>query len=412
MMVMKQWIFGIFILLGALSVFAQSAQEDDYTDLSPEDQELLTKAMGLVDEGLSEAVIPDFDLLAKKYPKNYLVQYERAYNLYMLGRYDEVIKYRKLLLNHKFTGERAYLLIGNSYDNTGDSNNAVKIYKDGLKRFPHSGSLYLELGTVCMSKNDYEKALEYYNLGIVAEPNFASNYYRAAMIYLSSESGKVWGLVYAESAVLLAPSNEERHEVMATAIVDCLKESIKMSFDDKATLSVKLIPGRDMKIEEKSKKVYLGFPGIYEGALGQPLLKLLAEKVPFTGSLSQLIEVRKGLVEHYFSVTDDLYGNSMYLLEFLKKIIDEGHWEAYNYFIFLPCFPDAFKAWYSANSAALDAFVNWYNKAPYKLGDGRSVDPMQIYNNYRPLDLPQALQIQAALLTDKKDITAEEPTEE
>lgn len=409
---MKPWIFGVFILLGSLMGFAQSAPQDDYNDLSPEDQELLSKTIKLVDEGLSMAVMPDFDLLAKKYPKNYLVQYERAYNLYMLGRYEEVIKYRKFLLNHRFTSERAYQLIGNAYDNTGDSNNAVKVYKAGIKRFPRSGSLYLELGTVCLMKNDYAKALEYYNLGILAQPNFASNYYRAAMIYLSSEMGKVWGLVYAESAVLLAPSNYERHEVMATGIVECLKESIKMSFDDKATLSVNLVPARQMQIEEKTKNVYIEFPGIYEGAIGQPLSKLLSEKEMFTGSLAQLIEVRKGLVEYYFSVTDGLYGNSMYLLEFLKKVIDAGHWEAYNYFLFMPCFPEAVAAWYSADSTPLEAFLSWYNNAPYTLGDGRSVDPMQIFNNYRPIDLPQALRIQADLLTDEKDSTSEEITEE
>lgn len=409
---MKLWIICVFILLGGLTGFAQSEPEDEYKALSSQDQELLSKAVELADQGMTEAIMPDFDLLAQKYPDNYLVQYERAYNLYMLGRYDEVIKCHKFLLNNKFTTDRAYQLIGNSYDNNGDSKKAVKVYKNGLKRFPHSSSLYLELGAVSLSKNDYNKALEYYNLGILVQPEFASNYYWASQLYLSSYSGKVWGLVYAESAVLLAPSNEERHSVMAAAIADCLKASIKMSFDDEARISVNLVPDRDMRIDDKSNKVYLGFPGIYEGALGQPLSKLFVEKVPFTGSLPQLIEVRRGLVENYFSVTDDLYGNSMYLLEFQKKIIDAGHWEAYNYFLFEPCFPEAFEAWYSVNRVLFEAFVKWYNNAPYSLGDGRTVDPMQIFDNYRPIDLPQALRIQAELLKDVMNITSEKPDEE
>ena len=127
---------------------------------------------------------------------------------------------------------------------------------------------------------------------------------------------------------------------------------------------------------------------------------MVVDNAPFTGSLSQLIELRRGLVESYFSVTDDLFGNSMYLLEFQKKIIDAGHWEAYNYYLFCQCFPDEFEAWYSADSAPLDAFIAWFNNEPFSLGNGRSVDLMQIYDNYRPLDMTQALLIQASLLTD------------
>ena len=405
---MKQRIFGLLVLLFSVTAYAQADTNEEFKALAPEDQELLAKIVGLVDEGLSEAVVPDFDLLAKKYPKNYLVQYERAYNLYSLGRYDEVLKDRKALLSHKYANDQTYQLIGNSYDITGDSKKAIKVYEDGLKRFPKSGSLYMEVGTLYLLDNDYDKALEYYNRGILAEPDFASNYYRAAKLYLSSDNAKVWGLIYAESAVLLAPSNDSRHEEMAKMIVECLKDNITMTFGDETKLSVKLVPERDIKIDEKTKEVFLGFPGVYEGAMVRPLNKMFLEKEPFTCSLQQLIEIRKGLVEAYFDATDNLYGNSMYLLEFQKKIIEAGHWDAYNCFLFMQCFPEEFEEWYSTNSNAFEAFVDWYNTSPFTLGDGRSVDPMQIYNSYRPIDLLESFQIQAKLIgakeaTDQKE---------
>lgn len=49
----KLWIFGIFILSGVLSGFARSAPEDEYQALCPENRKLLSKAMGLVGDGLS-----------------------------------------------------------------------------------------------------------------------------------------------------------------------------------------------------------------------------------------------------------------------------------------------------------------------------------------------------------------------
>lgn len=396
---MKQWISCMLLLMCSLAGFAQSVTDSGFGSLSPEDQQLVNKLIGLVDEGMSEAVVPDFDRLAKKYPKNYYVQYERLYNLYMLGRYDEVIKDRKSLLSHKSADEGAYQIIGNAYDMNGDRKMAAKIYKEGIKRFPRSGSLYMELGTINLLNKDYNDALECYNDGILAQPDFASNYYRAANLYLSSEQGKVWGLVYAETAFLLAPSNDVRHGEVATWIVDCLKENIKIKFGENDTISVKLVPQRTTLINDKTDEVYLAFPGIYEGALSQPLIRLMADKEPFTCSLPQLIEIRRGLVESYFSATDNLYGSSMYLLEFQKKIIDAGHWDAYNYFLFMLNFPEEFKAWYSADSAPLQEFIDWYNKAPFTLGDGRSVNPMQIYDHYRPTDMIQAIMIQGKLLT-------------
>lgn len=263
----------------------------------------------------------------------------------------------------------------------------------------------MEVGTLYLLDGDYDKALEYYNKGIVAQPNFASNYFRAANLYLSSTNFKVWGLIYAESAILLAPSDESRHKQLADGIVNCLKESISMTFGDKAVLSVNLVPGRGMSVDEKSKVVYLSFPGVYEGAIVQPLNKMFMEKNQFTGSISQLIEVRKGLVEAYFTITDNLYGSSMYLLEFQKKIIDAGHWDAYNYFLFMQCYPEEFKEWYSANSEIFDEFLQWYNNDPYKLGEGRSVNQLQIFDSYRQLDMFESLRVQAKLLMDSDQST-------
>ena len=243
---MRKWIAVSLLSFCGILVYAQTVQ-DDYNALSQSDQELLSRLFEMVDNGMSEVVAPDFDQLLKKYPKNYLVQYERLYNLYLLGRYEEVMKARKSMLGNKRSTERAYQIIGNSFDLTGDRKTAFKVYMDGIKQFPESGFLLMEVGTLYLLDGDYDKALEYYNKGIVAQPNFASNYFRAANLYLSSTNFKVWGLIYAESAILLAPSDESRHKQLADKIVNCLKESISMTFGDKAVLSVNLVPGRLMK---------------------------------------------------------------------------------------------------------------------------------------------------------------------
>ncbi len=398
---MNRWIQVLVLALCSATAFAQYTAEDDFNTLSADDQALLIKAIRMVDDDMAEAVLPDFDYLVEKYPQSYLVRYERAYNLYLLGRYSEVLRDARQLLDSPCANERTYQLIGNAYDMAGDAKQAAKVYREGLKRFPQSGSLHMELGTLYLLDGDYTKAVEYYNQGILAEPNFASNYYRAAKIYLASDAAKVWGLVYAETAILLAPSDQARHQELADMMAECLKESITLSFDDESKLSVKLTPAREMKIDEKTRTVYLGFPGIYEAAIMKPLMQMQIQKVPFTCSLPELIELRKGIVDNYYAATDNLYGSSMYLLEFQKKIIEAGHWDAYNYFLFMQTFPDEVGQWYADHESDLFAFIEWFNADHFTLGDGRSVDILQIYNHYRPLTLPEALRIQASLLTSK-----------
>lgn len=404
---MKQRILGLLLLLLGMPGYAQPGI-DDYDALSPEDKELLERVIQIVDIGPSEAVMPDFEYLAKKYPQNYLVHYELLYYLYHLGRYDDVIAQKDFMLSHENSTWLAYQLIGNAYDFSGDRKKAAEIYNEGLKRFPERGSLYVELGNLYLMDKEYNTALDYYNRGIIAQPNFASNYYRAASLFFSSVESKVWGLVYAETAILLAPNNDSRQKDMAGMIVDCLKENIHISFEGDPELSVNLVPNRGITIDQSKDVVYLSFPGVYEGAISQPLNIMLMENTPFTCTISQLAYIRKGLVDTYFSATCDLYGESMYLLEFQKQVIDAGYWDAYNYFLFMLTFPEEFADWYASNSGEFKAFVDWFNNAPYSLGDGRSVDPMQIFNSYRPINLLESLIIQSKLLFDNNETQVRE----
>lgn len=389
---MRKFLFMLAFAIGIIAMNAQSAFDESFNELSEVHRVRLKKAVQLVDAGMTEAAMPDFDFLVQAYPKNYLVRYERMYNLYVMGRYDDVIKESKFLLGHKHADALAYQMIGNAYDYLGKRKKAEKVYLDGLKRFPDSGYLYLELGNLAILNEDFNKAIGYFTEGIVVQPEFASNYYRAALIDLIFN--KAWGLVYAESAVLLDPNNESRMKDMTDGIIGCLKESIKLELGEKVKLEVTISKSRKMNVDSSTHMVYLGFEGVYEGLVTAAMSKYFIEKIPFVFSLSQITELRKNIVELYYSLADNIYGDGMYLLEFQKKVIDAGHWDAYNHWLFMQSYTEEFDQWYAENSDALTAFIDWYNSNPFTLGDGRSVDSRQIFRDYTPVDMLQALMIQ------------------
>jgi len=381
----------IAIICAGATLFAQ--------ELSSSALERLRSAIGLVDQGLAEAAMTDFDALAKEYPDNYIVQYERLFALYHLGKYEEVADGAKKLTKHKEASPVVFQMYGNVLDILGKPKEAIKIYEKGLKRFPDAGSLYLEIGNVHVSQHDYDAALASFNKGIDVQPGFSSNYYRAGLLYLCTEDAKVWGLVYAETAILLNPSNEERHADLGMVIHDCFKDNISISSKDgKTDAKITLVPSRNIKLNSKGNAGVVEFPGVYEACALGALTKIAVADKEFYGNIAQIAELRKGIVESYFSAASNYFGNAMYLLPFQKQVIDAGHWEAYNYFIFSKAFSEEFDEWYDSNSGKFDAFVDWYNNDTFKLDSTHTVGIGSIYRDCERLDTLGALLFQANLL--------------
>ncbi len=390
------------LLLAAVTAIVGIAKEREIT---PQDYRALKAAIALVDQGMSEAALPDFDRLASEYPDNYLVQYEKMYTLYTLGRYDDVVKIARKLMKHREATPLTYQMCGNAFDLLGNAAEARKTYAKGLKKFPDAGMLYLETGNLDVSAEDYNAALKNFNKGIDVEPNFASNYYRAAELYFASENFRVWGLIYAEAEILLAPSNRARHRDMGQAIKDCFLSAVTIVTEgEKTEAKISLVPSRNMSISTDDSQAAIAFDGIYEACVALGLAPIVAADHKFTASIPQMAAMRQAAVEAYFEITDNLYGNAMYLLPFQKKIIDAGHWEAYNYFIFSEASPEEFEAWHTANSDAFDAFVDWYNNSIFRLDATHTVGIDTIYRDMRQLNPLGALLLQASLLhsNDKK----------
>ena len=398
----------LLIFIGLIICCEVRAQNiDQHCGMTEQDYRTLEKAIMLVDGGMTAAALGDFNDLAKRYPDNYLVLYERLYALYMLGQYSEVANDAIDLLNRPEAQYVAFQLCGNACDMTGNSTEARRIYQLGLDRFPNSGSLYLELGNLDWAEERYMAALPYYLQGIKVDPNFASNYFRAAIISFAIDEAKVWGLIYAETEILLAPNNEERHNYMAQTIRDCYTESIESKANgSKLETSINLVPARNIQIDPEQEMVLVEFPGVYEACAITALTKYFS--VPdkmFNGSIADMAELRKGIVEAYMKAAADAFGNAMYLLPFQKLIIDAGHWEAYNYFLLGPAAPEEFSTWYEVNGSKLDSFIEWYNLDDnrFSLGDGKSVGQLDIFSDYKRMELMKAFELQT-------DINETEPS--
>ena len=182
------------------------------------------EAVKLEDAGKFDDAMKLLNDAIKLDPHNIDYPYEMTYCYYSQKQYQKVVDVLEKLKHNPDSFDRLYELLGNSYDLLGNSDKAIATYRDGLKKFPNSGVLYLEMGVIPLFKKDYNSALNYFEKGIEVQPDFPSNYYWAAKLYCGSDD-KVWGMLYGELFINLE-RNSGRTAEMSKLLYDTYKTSI------------------------------------------------------------------------------------------------------------------------------------------------------------------------------------------
>lgn len=402
---MKNLLVLTLLCLCALPGYSQQSNVNTH-GLSQADFDAINKAVELVDKGLADLALQDFDRILAANPDNYLAQYERLYALYKTGRTADAMKDYKKFLKHPDVTELAYHLIGQILKSEGRMKEREKVINEGLKHFPNSGLLYMIAGIDALQSHDFEKGLHYLNTGIKQDPMFMKNYYCAAQTMFQMKDFKTWALVYAETAMLLNNVDPELSADLASMIRKCYLNSISITPD---STSVSLTPARALiEIENKETKkqkdvltktnTILAFPGVYEGCTDLAVKQMSQTDKSFTASIDQLSRLRKNILENYYNITDNLYGDMMYLFPFQKKVLDAGYWEAYNYYLFGSLFPQEFEAWIKEHKASIDEFYRWYTNGQFVLDSEHSVCLLTAYNHTTMYTAIGALSLEAELL--------------
>lgn len=281
------------------------------------------------------------------------LHYELAWCYYSMQDYKKSIATLNALLSRADVVADVYQLLGNAYDEIGQSGKAVSTYEEGLDKFEDAGCLYLELGNMKYKNGDYKNALYYYEKGIEHDPDFASNYYRAALIFLSSTE-EVWGVMYGELFMLLE-RDSERCKLLSRQLFDTYFQEItfnrgKVEADfDSPTIAY----------SNSSVRPNL-FPENFRMAIAN------AAKNERHLDLASLNRIRHRFSSE-FSRNSSSFENV--LSKYHKKLISSGHFEAYNYWLFGYGNPAQTAQWVKSNKAKWDSFLAWFEKNPISISD-------------------------------------------
>lgn len=348
----KSLLLVLLIISQQICVTAQEINEKAYS--------LADSAVYLMDKGkIDDAItlLEQAKQIDKRY--NYTFDYEIAYAYELKGEREKAINILERIIKSDDANENGFQLLGNLYDMSKQSEKALLTYNEGLRKFPNSGKLYLELGNVQLQHKNYNEAIEYYEKGVKADPEFPSNYYRLALLFLNSDE-EVWGMMYGEIFINLESKTKRTAEI-SKALFDTYKSQLKMEGDTSLSISFTKA-GNYIDAKEAGKPDFrMPFSTyVYETCIGTA--------AAVTGNLDY--EGFCSVREHFIDMFYERELNKQYdniLFSYQKRIKDAGHLEAYNHWVLIAGDLKSFNAWHANHEEEFKKFVDWYNDNPIEI---------------------------------------------
>jgi tetratricopeptide (TPR) repeat protein len=274
-------------------------------------------------------------------PANADLQNDLLFTYYLARNYGKAMELGKQLVDAAKPDIRSFQLLGLTYRAIEENKEAEKLYKNGIRLYPSSGVLYNEYGEFLWAKEKFEAAVENWEKGIAADPNYSGNYYNAAKHYYLSKD-KIWALLYGEIFV-----NLESYSRRTPEIKELLLNAYKKYFGNMGNLQ---------PANPKNR---------FEQAVSQVLDKH-AGTVSSGISSASLTKLRSKFILDWYE--KEPVTLPYRLFEYHRQLLREGYFEAYNQWLFgaaqnLP----AFQQWTQANATNYEAFLQYQRGRVFKL---------------------------------------------
>ncbi len=274
-------------------------------------------------------------------PANADLQNDLLFTYYLARNYGKAMELGKQLVNTDKPDIRSFQLLGLTYRAIEENKEAEKLYKNGIRIHPNSGVLYNEFGEFLWAKEKFEAAVEQWEKGIAADPNYSGNYYNAAKHYYLTKD-KIWALIYGEIFVNLESYSRRTPEIKELLLNGYKKYYGKMG---------------ELQPANPKNGFELTVSGIFDKHAGT---------VSSGISAASLTKLRSKFILDWYEKEPVAY--PFRLFEYHRQLLREGYFEAYNQWLFgaaqnLP----AFQQWSQANATTYEAFLQYQRGRVFKL---------------------------------------------
>lgn len=170
---------------------------------------LISEGVKLHDAGKFEEALGKYKEALKLDPDNSTANYEIAYTLSSSKSDKDAIPYLNKIIEGNSTNKGgAYDMLGSIYDNQGKTDKAIEYYKLGIKAQPEYQGLYFNLAITYSRLGKNEEALQYLTKSLQLNPKHASSHRLYALINMADSGNKICALLGYCNFLILEPNSQ------------------------------------------------------------------------------------------------------------------------------------------------------------------------------------------------------------
>lgn len=230
---MRNFLF-LIIFLPFVS-FSQNARSID---------SLISIGVESYDQQNYELAIQQYQKALKIDPKSELANYELALTYMALKDYENGLKFSEIVidLNEKNV-MAAYLVKGSCLDELGKTDESIKLFEKGIKKFGYDHLLCYNLGMDYYRKGELAKAQEIIEHGIETKNSHASSHMLLGYV-LADQGMKVKSILALHYFLLLEPSSGRSEKVYAL-LMKQMGGNVKREGGPENTINIYMDPNAD-----------------------------------------------------------------------------------------------------------------------------------------------------------------------
>lgn len=296
-------------------------------------------------------------------PTDMQISKDLLFTYYLKRDFAKAMELGKPLIERPDADVQSFQMLGLVFKALAEDKEAEKLYKRGIIKFPNEGVLYSEYGGLIAAREP-ANALSLWQKGIEVDPNHSGNYYFAAKQYAES-ANIVWSILYAEMFL-----NMESFTERSTDMKNLLLEQYKKFF-----ISGNAIPLTTATVDTKKKRGKSKVPPVqFTSAVAETLNKQQSQ-ISLGITPESLTVIRTRFILDWY----DKYGDKFpfRLFDHQKQLLQEGMFEAYNYWMFGPAANlKTYQTWQQYHQQDLNTFLGFIRGRVFKVPEGQQYRAM------------------------------------
>ncbi len=376
-------VLSIFIIFSNIMLYAQNTPitskiEKKTTNIKYRSQidSLVLEGVHLINNNKLDEAIEVFNKALSINDTLWHIHYEKALAYYQKKEFDSVIKILKPFIYRDDLTSQFYEILGASYDIKGFTENAEKIYDLGLKKYPNAANIYMQYGLHYIQLEEFVTALAMWEKGVEVDPMYENNYFMLSK-YNFHTGEYIWTILYGEIFLNLSDKAgllEDISKFIYRAYNSGCYNPIDSNNYETSFTKIKI------KSKNLSERQDLPFEVAFDLVINKAVKGILPEQKEEL-TIDQLYKIRKNFIEIWYKEKwNNRFSNKLFDLQ--KKLIQKGHFEAYNYWVFNAAKKFEANDWLKIHKEKLESMGNFMAKNPFKLNKANYISRPKFSKSY------------------------------